>query len=178
MQRKLRANIRAKARNLTEEHRALGSVWYVEAATFAQDLAESTGSGFNECAAIIAALSPRTSWKLNLKAAAACAFYEPKPAGVITRNWHSAGAIRDGLGPEDVLRGPKVFAFWRNIVGDKERVTIDVWALRTAGYEKSHLTPREYVEIERAFVAVAAEHNMAPRDFQAALWVLERGSHK
>jgi hypothetical protein len=163
---------------LTEEHLALGSAWYPDAAEFARDLAHSTGFSFTACAAIIAATSPRTNWKSNLQAAAECVYYGAKPAGMLGRSWYNACAIRDGAKPEDVLRGPKVFAFWRNIVGDKERVTIDVWALRAAGYEKSHLTPREYVEIERAFVAVAAEHNMAPRDFQAALWVAERGTHK
>lgn len=177
MQRKLRATLRHNASMLTEHDRKLGAEWYPQAAYFARMLALYARISEDRAAAVISALSPRVTWRANIRFAEAAVKQEPKPTGCLGRSWDNAQRILRGENPEDVLKGPKTFAFWRNIIGDPNRVTVDIWALRACGFQKDKLTPREYAEIERAFVAVAREQRMPPREFQAALWVVMRGRH-
>jgi hypothetical protein len=85
----------------------------------------------------------------------------------------------DCLGADDpltILNGPKERAFYRNIIGDADAVTVDVWMARVAtrGAIGASIPPPLYRSIERAIVRAARKHHTTPRDFQAAVWIAAR----
>jgi hypothetical protein len=58
-------------------------------------------------------------------------------------------------------------------------VCVDGWAARAAlgrAPGRSGLDKRSYAKVEEAYVRAARALGMAPRDFQAAVWVHVRGS--
>lgn len=135
------------------------------------------------CAAVCAILSPRNSWKQNLEGVRRIArdvsqgrSWAPVVAGVrrnVAKAWETAN---DG----DVFRvtGPKVSAFYQNLLGNLQRVTIDVWAARAAGVpdaEMTHLDRTRYVTLERAYQNVARELGFLPAELQAICWIVQRG---
>jgi S-adenosylmethionine:diacylglycerol 3-amino-3-carboxypropyl transferase len=74
------------------------------------------------------------------------------------------------------LNGPKTVAFWRNITGDLDAVTVDVWAARAATGDRSRdrVTAKQYQTIAAAYRAAADIVGANPRDVQAAVWVHTR----
>lgn len=68
------------------------------------------------------------------------------------------------------LRGPKVEQFAHALAGDVMAVTVDRWIMRA--FRMGHDTPlvSEYRCIERAITKLAAQAEVAPRDYQAAAW--------
>ena len=158
---------------------AAGLEWYGRAERAAADVAPhdpTTG------AAIIAALSPRNRWNVNVAQAArvalaaACGF--DCPAVSTGGNREKAWRIALGESAADVLRGPKVRAFFANITGDDSAVTVDVWAARAAeGLSRTDApSGRRYALIARAYRDVAESLGVPPRHVQAAVWVHVRGS--
>ena len=98
-----------------------------------------------------------------------------------------AEAIIAGEHPSQVLnqsgsksaRGVgKTTSFWRNLCGDLDPVTIDVWAARAAegrDWRASQPTGRRYQRIERAYRTAARRRGVAPAVMQATVWIVERG---
>lgn len=170
---------------------AAGLAWYRRAAEAAASILPADPA---RAAGVIAALSPRCQWSTNVGWAAAvieaAARGEASPPAVHTSAMRAqAWRIARGEAPLDVLRGPKVRAFYRNITGDLTAVTVDVWAARVAdGDYRPHPTKagllgaipspagRRYALIARAYREAAAVIGRAPRDVQAAVWVHVRGS--
>jgi hypothetical protein len=133
---------------------------------------------------VIAALSPRVQWSTNLSAAAAIIGAaqrkesEPIVAG-LPDNRAKAWRIANGEDPSLVLSGPKVTAFFANITGDHNAVTVDVWAARAAEGESNKNAPtgKRYERIADAYrEAAAAARNVSPRTMQAAVWTHIRGA--
>jgi hypothetical protein len=77
-----------------------------------------------------------------------------------------------------ILNGPKISRFFRNIVGDSNAVTVDVWAQRVATGKASNIPPAglTYTNIELAYQAAALVIGVPARDVQAAVWVWVRGA--
>lgn len=106
-----------------------GMSWYDSANTLACSLSpESPARG----AGVIAALSPLTSWPLNVRRA-----HEVFNTGTTTglkRNVDKAVRIFNGEPALDVLSGPKVRSFYLNIMGvnSLESVTVDRHAIDVA----------------------------------------------
>ena len=71
------------------------------------------------------------------------------------------------------LSGPKVSAFAANLMGDFERVTIDVWVLRYYGLSGS-ITGKRYAELADRIRHEAREHGYDPAEFQAIIWTIIR----
>src|SRR4051794_34841486 len=98
-----------------------GATWYAAAAADALEIAADGGIPFRSVAGVIAALSPRTSWELNVRwareLARAYAAGETCPRIGTTANRRKAWEIAAGADPLEVLSGPKVRAFFGNIVG-------------------------------------------------------------
>lgn len=166
----------------TAEDLAAGLSWFARSA----DLAESLSAGTNltpaQCSGIIAALSPRCGWSANVRgavamvAAATSGASEPVVAGT-RANRRKGWAIATGADPSAVLSGPKVSAFWANLCGDLDAVTVDVWAARAAeGPRFKDRAPdgSRYARIADAYRAAAAVVGIAPRDLQAAVWTSYR----
>ena len=134
--------------------------------------------------AICAVLSPRNSWQNNVdgtrkivRAASQGNRVPPIVAGV-RRNVNKAWMIAE-TGDTALVSGPKVSAFFANLCGDFERVTIDVWAARVCGItdEKimNHLDRTRYVSIEIAYRNAARTLGLLPAQLQAICWIVERG---
>lgn len=93
-------------------------------------------------------------------------------------NRQKAWRIAHGEDPNVVLRGPKVRAFFANITGDHDSVTVDVWAARAAEDTRIDNSPSgaRYAAIARAYQLAAVKRGVSPREMQAAVWVHIRGA--
>jgi hypothetical protein len=161
-----------------------GLAWYDRARQEAESMAAETGLSVRHCAGIIAALSPRCQWASNVASAwkmaraAAAGESEPIVNGTLD-NRAKAWRIACGEVSELVLSGPKVRAFYANILGDREAVTIDVWCARAAeGRDWPHApVKRRYRLLTECYRRAGARREMCPRDVQAAVWTVYRRLH-
>lgn len=159
-----------------------GLQWYSRAEQLAEALAAGTPYSTRQTAGVIAALSPRMSWPVNVGAAttlvnAAARGREDAPlvAGFEANREKAWAILTDGYdNPLDVLGGPKVTSFYRNLIGDLDAVTVDVWAARAAGEDRGSFTPKQYERIADAYREVAKLLDIPPRNVQAAVWVTIR----
>lgn len=123
-------NVIAVYRHAELRHIAAGLQWYPDANALARRLSPGdTARG----AGVIAALSPQTSWQINMRLAVR-AFDEGFASGHTGVNETKANRILNGESPEDVLgwnnpkatSGHKVRNFYRNILNPLgNEVTID-----------------------------------------------------
>lgn len=157
-----------------------GAQWYADAQSYARQLSRESGLTVRTCAGIIAALSPRARWATNKAwardVALAAASGSDCPT-VSTRAFRAhAWRIAHGARPLRTLRGPKVRAFYRNICGDPNAVTVDVWAARAAGISALELARvGGYDAAANAYRAVARVRGLAASTVQAAVWIAVRG---
>lgn len=163
---------------------ANGLAWYDRARSQAESMAAEHGLSVAHCAGVIAALSPRCQWATNVAAArrmvsaAVSGELEPVAAGTLA-NRTKAWRIARGEDPELVLSGPKVRAFYANIMGDHDAVTVDVWAARAAeGRDHPHApVKRRYRLLAESYRRAGERRGMHPRDVQAAVWTVYRRLH-
>jgi hypothetical protein len=159
-----------------------GLSWYSRANDLAAALSAGAPISRAQAAGVIAALSPRNAWSSNVQGAtamvAAYAALEAEPTVAGTNaNRVKAWAILNHAGdPLDILGGPKVRAFYANIMGDLEAVTVDVWAARAAEGHDNPNAPagNRYKRIAAAYREAASAVGIAPRDMQAAVWTYYR----
>lgn len=176
------AHLRAVLDRASESDIEAGSTWYPEAARIARRIGRTYGLPFHRAAGIIAALSPRQQWAVNVRSAErvaeayASGVAMPPPVGM-GRSVDQAWRIANGERPLDVLNGPKVRAFYRNIIGQHDHVTLDTWALRALG-ERGVEAPNPALRraAELAYREVAAERGFTPAQAQAIAWVVIRQS--
>ena len=162
-----------------------GLAWYDLAACTADRIGAGRYSR-EQVAGVIAALSPMNGWRQNIAAAErlierhASGMRAPTKGYGLKGNVRKAWAILRGADPLDVLSGPKVRAFYRNIIGDPDAVTVDRWAMRIALADPAHpgtCTARQSREVAEAYRSAASELGIAPRALQAATWVYFRRLH-
>lgn len=162
-----------------------GAQWYPKAGAFVDALAAKVNATRVEplsrehVAAVVAHLSPRTSWKRNLEGAEALLMTGRAP-GCIGANVDRALAALADPEPLKTFNGPKTAAFVHNILGDEERVTVDVWAVRIALGDRAdaeQILSRVgvYAALEYAYQLAARRAGVAPSTMQAATWVVARG---
>jgi hypothetical protein len=158
-----------------ERTAALGGQWYREGRREARALAARHGVSVRAAAGVIAALSPRMRWSVNLTAADNLLAGEPneRVAGY-NANVVKARRIANGERPLDVLGGPKVRAFYRAIMGEREEVVVDVWMARAMGVPPEDVSAR-YTELAAAVADAARAVGVPAADFQALIWVQVRG---
>lgn len=162
---------------------AAGLAWYDRAERTMSAMARYYGVSRQTAAGVVAALSPRVRWAPNLEAAerilsAATRGASEPPVNGYPANRAKAWSIANGADPDAVLGGPKVTAFYANLTGDPDRVTVDVWAARGAGLDMPDgrtLTPRTMRELHAAYVNAAERRGITARALQAAVWVAVRG---
>lgn len=162
-----------------------GIAWYDRAQQTARAIHPNVLIG----AGILAALSPRTDWKHNKLYAERVARYAldgqeyPPPCSTYDRldkAWRIA-QLSDPTANDilAILHGPKTCRFFRNIIGDENAVTIDVWSKRIATGWKDASNPlpgHDYDSLEQAYQIAASRLGISPRDLQAALWCHVRGN--
>lgn len=165
---------------------AEGERWYETARITAAALCAGTALSVEQAAGVIAALSPRVRWESNVRAAAeviSAARRDPddNPPNVAGyyRNVKKAWRIATGWHPDNVLGGPKVTSFYRNICGDEYEVTVDVWAARLAEgvTNKNGPAGKRYKRIADAYRMAADARNVTPMIMQATTWVFTRRTY-
>jgi len=153
-----------------------GSTWYDEARELAVSLAHSVGTDVEHAAAVISHLSPRTTWTRNVTGATALLTNDVRADGIIGANFDRARASLDADDVESTFGGPKTLRFYRNITGDAESVTVDVWAARVAGVDESQLSRVVvYDAVEVAYQRAARRVGVEPATMQATTWIVARG---
>lgn len=156
-----------------EHVRATGRDWYAVAQDTAREYAEAWDLPLPMVAGIIAALSQRQTWQVNLRMARLCIAGE-RPRG-LSGPIDKALAIRAGADPETVLTGNKIRAFYRAILGDADAVVLDVHMLRAAGHTGNKTTPKQYQTLANILTAEAHAAGETPAHFQAIVWCQIRG---
>lgn len=154
-----------------------GRQWYPAAESVVAELSNQYGIGRPTVAAVIAVLSPQTRWRQNITAARAVLEGELSTARAhcYGSNVLKAVALLGNPGGTPILGGPKVSAFWANLVGSREAVTVDVWAARAAtDRDVKSLKRARYERIARAYKAAADIVGETPREFQAIIWLATR----
>lgn len=181
--------ILATYRRATPAELAAGVEWY----RVAQDAASEIYPERPDIAAgVIAALSPRAQWSVNLRWARAVihAARTGQECPAVHTQTMRAIAWRIATGQQDyseALKGPKTSRFARAIdptVADLSRVTVDAWSARVAEGKNSPShnangavapTGARYAAIERAHQRAGEILGVPAAVVQAVTWVVVRG---
>ena len=163
--------------------RIAGRAWYAVARREAESIATANACGVHEVAAVIAQLSPRTQWARNVQGARDL-FATGEAPGMIGANVARARKAIGAKAPLATVNGPKVSAFARNILGDQNVVTLDVWAMRVAyagraaygGDDHAKVLSRVgvYAAVAHAYTVAAGIVGESPADMQAITWIVAR----
>lgn len=155
-----------------------GARWYDQGEMFVHDLALSTDHSIEHTAAVVAHLSPRTPWSRNMFGATMLLTTGEAPT-CLGANVRRARAALEHPKPLDTLKGPKTARFARNLLGDREVVTVDVWAARVAlgaGIDGDLALGRVgvYDALEHAFRLAGRRLGLDPVTVQASTWIVAR----
>lgn len=171
--------------NASADDLATGLGWYESARREAECIALSATNTnaltTNDVIGVIAALSPRVSWPLNIAAARTMVDAwdhgenQPIVPGIPSNRDKAWAILTEDARPLDILSGPKVRAFYCAIKGDPDAVVLDVWAMRAAGISSMRgMTTKQYERLSNSYRAAAAILGHTPRDVQSAIWVSYR----
>lgn len=176
----LKKQIQAIGRNLptTEELLKLyeggkdSADWYAGAM---EELRLHFGDDAEIVAGLIAATSPQTRVAQNIRLALQ-AYAQWKTGEEITlRGLETSAENARRVTRGEEMSGPKINNFYRNILGDPESVTVDVWMMRLMGLSRPGVkdvpSMVQYRMVEEWVSELAQEAGVSPRDMQAALWV-------
>ena len=151
-----------------------GANWYHGAQRIADELGGDRGAG------VLAAMSPLMSWPKCVELARRMV-RTGIWAGGLPRNCDKARRIWQGAEPLTVLRGHKVRAFYRGIMGDADAVVIDRHAFDIVlGRVTDDATRRrlglagQYERFAAPYRTVARERGLAACDVQAITWLTWR----
>lgn len=162
-----------------------GLEWYEAAHTFALGLSERYDLKLGHAAGIIAALSPRLPWDLNMRAADQLCRTGDAP--VLFDNKRKARAILHGADPDDVLGGFKVRNFWHCIEDPffTDSVAVDRHAVDLAMGQAGDDKSRKFLEyalgyniVADAYRSAARRADVRPLQMQAITWVAWRNKKR
>lgn len=173
----------------SEAEKIEGIEWYERASRLAYSLSKQSGYSLEQCAAVIAALSPQNPWQRNCIDAENMIMAED-PAmikvGTFNNNKQKAIRILKGEAPLDVLGGLKVRDFYRSIMADVSAVCVDghaysIWlGERVSTTDTPKITPKMYETIKQDYVSATGKINeitgssFTPYQVQAITWVVHR----
>lgn len=124
---------------------------------------------------VVAAWSPRMSWKRNLEVADLWLQGE-KGLGLGSSVVRANAVMREGISALNKPTSPKTYNFALNLFGDTDAVTIDVHMVRAAGIDdRDAPTTVQYREMVAAVRRLARRWRMQARDMQALIWIMQRG---
>lgn len=179
------ANILRVWHSATDTQREQGTHWYNEARDYAETMAAGSPYSVEQCAGVIAALSPQQDWAMNKRIALRCitahAAGEPIPSVHYAVQCAKVLRILEGEYAGAILKGPKENAFYNNILGSPEFVTVDRWAFKTAtGTSLSEngggISRGAFKVLAAAYRAAGLALGVTLPTLQAVCWVVERGS--
>jgi hypothetical protein len=164
-----------------------GASWYGGAGALVEELARTASVTPAHAAAVVAQLSPRTTWSRNVAGATALLLRGPDSAralGCLGANVGRAVVALESSDPLSTINGPKTGAFARNILGDRDSVTVDVWAARIAlspGWSRGQddhgadLSRQDvYDALAHAYRVAARRRGVDPTTCQATSWIVVR----
>ena len=151
--------------------------WYKNNGAYLMSLGTDKVDGTSVCA-VAAVLSPGVRWEgliNNMPDILKNTFYPP----AYGKNNAKARQIILGAHPEYVVKGRKVWSFWKNLCGIQDVVTVDSHMLSLAfrckkPEDRPSITKGRYNAIEKAVVIVAKKYGITPAELQAILWVYQR----
>jgi hypothetical protein len=150
--------------------REAGDVWYPLAREHAATVAQLADVTLPVAARAIAELSPRCRWEWNVRAAYVLA-QGGTPSRVLPESVVVARRVLAGGEGRSELTAPKVHAFARNILGCRDSVTVDAWALRVAGVPEGAIgRVGVYAAVAHAYRLAARRANVTPCVMQAVTW--------
>lgn len=160
----------------TDSDKEAGATWYSEGEKIVDQLSAQTGRSRETVAAVIAHLSPRTTWSRNVSGATSFLLTGEAPF-CMRANVDRAITAMGSKDPLGTINGPKTQRFARNLLGDSESVTVDVWAARVAlGRDNEHLLERKgiYGALEHCYRLAARRAGVHPTTMQATTWIVAR----
>jgi hypothetical protein len=202
-----RVKHRANTRNITgilslatEADIFEGKEWYARAHRFGVQLIAAYDVTMGQAVGVIAALSPNNKWERNCADAdrlinAYLSDHDLSLTKVCTYNTNKQKAIKildlnmESAEPEaieSILKGRKVTAFFRSIMGDPNAVCVDGHAYsvfigqRIPTTKTPNIGKGLYETIQRAYCLVADRsfeicgHKLTPTQVQAVTWVTYR----
>lgn len=162
----------------SEAERADGLSWYPRARRYAEDLAGRYGIAARVVSGIIAALSPMTTWELNIKDAEEFLRFKSRARVTTYRaNKRKAARILKGFEPGANLGRYKTLSFFECIEGNDAQVCIDRHASAIAygrpltERERKQVTGVTYERLQNAYRKAAQAVNLKPAELQAVTWV-------
>lgn len=173
------AKILKTYRAATDDQIGRGTSWYADAHSLALALDPKNP---RRAAGVIAALSPMMPWERNVTLAVR-AYADGAASGALGTSVTAANRILAGEDPEDVLRGPKVRAFFATIADPTgtDAVVVDRHAFDIALGRPTDNDTRRALERKGVYEAFAAAYRraartigVAPSQVQAVTWVVHR----
>jgi hypothetical protein len=160
-------------RAATEEAIAAGSRWYDAALAVCRQAATDHRVDLERTVCALAHLSSRLPWTKNVEAFSMLLGGQPRPPWVLTRSWMLASAALSADDPWSTFgrRASKTRSFAQAILGDRNAVTVDIWAARVANIDPAVLSrPAEYAAVADAYRRAAKRAGVTPRELQAITW--------
>ena len=144
--------------------------WYEKASEDIEQFAKAFDMDRDAVTAVVAILSPRVQVSRNARLAVEY-LLDGETDGVMEQR---LGAIeryvRYGF-LNGYTHGHKVYAFYRNLSGDYNHVTVDTWMAKIYGVEFNKITDQQRAEIQVDVARIANAAGITPAAAQAALWV-------
>jgi hypothetical protein len=158
--------------NRASEHtRKQGQEWYRHANIICRQYARKYKKPVKMVAGLLAVLSQRQSWSRNLELLKTV--LEGRHPDTLLTVAEKAYKILQGENPENVVKGPKITAFYHAILGDMTQVVLDSWMLKIAGIPRP--TTKQYETLAQKLRQEAREANEQPAIYQAIIWCEIRG---
>ena len=152
------------------------SDWYVKASDDIVQFADAFDIDHDTAAAVIAILSPRVQVSRNARLAAKY-LLDGETDGIMEQRLKAIERyVRYGF-LNGYTHGHKVYAFYRNLSGDFDHVTVDTWMSKIYGVDFGKITDQQRSEIQQDVTAIAEAAGITPAAAQAALWVGYRELH-
>ena len=173
----------------TDAELQAGANWYKDAQSQCRVISLRYGTPLHLVAAVVAALSPNNRWNRNLLDAAALisAFNRGKTLDAVSTStypamkekaWHLLMVGGQHSTCIDILRGPKIQAFYRNIMGD-DCVTVDghaknIYYGKRETLKGNSVGVKEFRKIAVAYQAAGIKHGIPASEMQAITWLAWR----
>ena len=164
------------------------SKWYKNAKAFSKLVGEQYGVSQESVAGVVSSLSPRNDWEKNKEDSIST--FEALKRGLTQNqikvstmhpNKRMAFEIAGGADPFSTLTGEKRQSFFANILGDLNKVTVDIhahraWSGATTAENLPQAEGKLYAEIERDYQIVAKRFGIAPAEAQAIIWTQQKAN--
>ena len=170
------SNLIVKAFNQSSpDHISAGKEWFTKGQNHCSIISDIAGISNEHSAAVISALSPRTTWKRNVMGAYHLVVTGNAPH-CMSANVKRAKIALNSPDPISTLKGNKTNRFAKNLAGDYNWATIDVWMLRALGMDDKMLDRAGvYEAIEYCFKLASKRLGVEPAIIQATIWCSIRG---